>query len=307
MNANVLVLDEDFAEYQQLLTKAGVPADGGADPAAFGGGYDVLLAQPELAAAYLAQGGEVQWIQSTWAGVDELVPVARDRNLVVTGIKDVFGPQMAEYVFAFLLQQSRSLEYFRAEQSQARWSPKRPHLLRGQAMTILGTGTIGCHLAEVAGAFGMQTRGVSRSGRQVSAFDQVYSSLDRVRAVTGAQVLVNTLPSTPDTRAVLDSRLLNAMAPAAWLFNLGRGDAVCESSLKDWLDHRSQSIAVLDVFSAEPLPADHWLWGHPRVRVTPHVAAVSFPADVVDIFLGNLQRWQSGEPLCFAIDLKRGY
>lgn len=307
MSLRILVLDEDFAEYQQLLAEAGVAVDAAADPTTFTGSYDVLLAQPDLASDYLEQGGVVPWIQSTWAGIDRLVPAAKARNLLVTGVKDIFGPQMAEYVFAFLLQQSRSLDYFRETQACHQWSPRRPQSLAGQTMTILGTGTIGSHIAEVARAFGMETRGVSRSARPVAAFDHVYPMMEVMAAASGTQVLINTLPSTALTREVLSAPLLEVLASNATLFNLGRGDALCEASLKAWLDSRPRSRAVLDVFRNEPLSADHWLWGHPRVRVTPHVAAVSFPEDVVTIFLDNLAHWRKGEPLRYVVDLQRGY
>lgn len=303
----VLVLDENFSEYRRLLAAAGVAADAAADPASHLGGHDVLLAQPDLAARYLELGGEVDWIQSTWAGIDRLLPAGLGRELVVTGVKGIFGPQMAEYVFAFLLQQSRDLLFYRAEQEGRRWSPRRPSPLAGQTMAILGTGTIGSHIAGVARAFGMRTRGVSRSARPVAQFDRVCSMEQVTDATRQAQVLVNALPGTAQTRGVLNAALLDTLDPAATLFNLGRGEALCESSLQRWLDSRPRSMAVLDVFASEPLPADHWLWRHPRSRITPHVAAVSFPADVVGIFLDNLERRQRGEPLRYMIDLQRGY
>ena len=306
-NVRVVVLDEDFAEYQQLLAQAGVPAEAGDDPAAVSASCDVLLAQPDLASAYLELGGEVPWIQSTWAGIDKLIPTARGSKLVVTGVKEVFGPQMAEYVFAFLLQESRSLEFYRCEQSLRQWSPRRPQSLAGQAMTILGTGTIGSHIAAVARTFGIETRGVSRSAKAVATFDSVYSMDHIVEAGSGAQVLVNTLPATPETRGVLRTALLDALDASATLFNIGRGDALCESSLRGWLDRRPESMAVLDVFDSEPLPEDHWMWQHAGVRITPHVAAVSFPEDLVKIFLDNLLRSQRNAPLRYVIDLERGY
>ncbi|RLQ23294.1 D-2-hydroxyacid dehydrogenase [Seongchinamella sediminis] len=303
----VLVLDKDFDQYRQLLAAAGVAADAGADPGAHAGDYDVLLAQPDLAARYLEQGGEVAWIQSTWAGIDRLLPAALGRDLVVTAVKGIFGPQMAEYVFAFLLGQSRSLAFYRAEQDALRWTPQVPRSLAGQSMVILGTGTIGNHIAGVARAFGMRSCGISRSARPAANFDRVCALDEAPDAARGARVLVNTLPATAHTRGALNAALLHALDPAATLFNVGRGEAVDEASLRGWLEARPQSMAVLDVFAREPLPADHWLWRHPQVRITPHVAALSVPADVVAIFLDNLQRRQRGQPLRYVIDLARGY
>ena len=303
----LLVLDEDYREYCQLLSAAGVAADGGDDPHSCDGDYEVLLAQPELAAAYLGRGGQVAWIQSTWAGVDKLAPIARGHELQVTGVKGIFGQQMAEYVFAFLLGQSRSLAYFRQQQVEELWSPRRPTPLAGSTMLVLGTGTIGSHIAGVARALGMRTRGVSRSGTAVSQFDKVWTMDELTAAAETVDVLVNTLPSTEQTRGLIDQALLAQLAESATVFNVGRGDALCEDSLQQWLQVRPTASAVLDVFSSEPLAQGHWMWQHPRVHVTPHVAAVSLPADVTAIFLDNLERYRRGEDLRFLINLAQGY
>ena len=86
----VLILDEDYRQYQQLLLAQGVAADAGCDPTVFPADYDALLAQPDLAAQYLEQGGQTPWVQSTWAGVDTLVTAAGAAGVVVTGVKDIF-------------------------------------------------------------------------------------------------------------------------------------------------------------------------------------------------------------------------
>ena len=303
----ILVLDDDFRRYQGLLSAAGVQTDAGSDPGAFTGSYDVLLGQPDLAAQFLQLGHCVPWVQSTWAGVDRLIPACQDPDMIVTGIKGVFGPQMAEYVFAFLLQQSRDLEALLQQQRARVWSPSTPDTLVDKQMLILGTGSIGRHLAGVARAFGMQTLGVSRSGRSADHFNRV-AVMDELAAVaTEARVVVNTLPSTPETRGVLNSNLFQALPDNAMLINPGRGDALCELSLRNWLDAKPYARAVLDVFAREPLPADHWLWQHRQVAITPHVAAVSRPEDVVAVFLGNLQRWRADQSLEHVIDRQQGY
>ncbi|MEP5569608.1 MAG: NAD(P)-dependent oxidoreductase [Halioglobus sp.] len=304
---NVLILDEDYHQYQQLLAAAGITADAGANPVDFGDGYDVLLAQPDLAARYLRQGGKVPWIQSTWAGVDALVVEARSAGVLVTGLKNIFGPQMAEYVFAYLLSEARSLTFFRMQQEANSWSPRPPKTLAGKSMGILGTGTIGGHVASVAKSFGMQTVGISRSGAPVEYFDRVGPSGDMLELLRGSDVLVNTLPGTEQTQGVLSGKLLNVLAVDATVFNLGRGHALREDELRDWLEAHNNASAVLDVFAEEPLPADHWLWQHSQVSITPHISAVSFADDVVRAFLANFERRRQGINLTHVVDLESGY
>lgn len=303
----VLVLDEDCHQYQALLAAAGVSVDAGYDPDQFSSGYDALLAQPDLAARYLENGGQVPWVQSTWAGVDALVGAARSAGVTVTGLKNIFGPQMAEYVFAFLLSESRSLAFFRTQQDAVSWSPRPPKSLAGKTMSVLGTGTIGAHVAGVAKSFGMETRGVSRSGRLVENFDTVGRADEILNTLAGTDVLINTLPGTEQTRGILNGALMGVLSADATLFNLGRGNALCEGELRAWLESHERASAVLDVFAVEPLPADHWLWKHPQVSITPHVSAVSFPEDVVRVFMENLQRRRVGNKLAHVVDLKLGY
>jgi len=303
----ILVLDDDYRQYQALLSAVDVMAEAGSDPDAFSGDYDVLLAQPSLAAMYLQRGHNVSWIQSTWAGIDGLVPVVQSSDVVITGIKDIFGPQMAEYVFAFLLQDTRTLSIFSEQQSKMLWSPSAPGSLVGQTMLVLGAGTIGTHIAGVATAFRMETLGVSRSGQSAQGFDRVVAVSELSTVVAQANVLINTLPSTGHTRKIIDGPLLQALPADATVFNLGRGDALCEAALRVWLDTHEEANAVLDVFAVEPLSMDHWMWRHPQISITPHIAAVSFPQDVIRIFLDNLRRWRDGLALAYVIDPKRGY
>lgn len=303
----ILVLDEDYRQYQALLSAVAVMSDAGSDPDAFSGDYDVLLAQPNLAAGYLQRGHGVSWIQSTWAGIDGLVPAVQSNNTVVTGVKDVFGPQMAEYVFAFLLQKTRALPRFSEQQSKGIWLQQAPGSLVGKTMLVLGAGTIGAHIAGVAKAFGMKTLGVSRSGQPAESFDHVLAVSELSTVVAQANVLINTLPGTEQTRGIIDGPLLQGLPADATVFNLGRGDALCEAALRVWLDAHEEASAVLDVFAVEPLSTDHWMWRHPQISITPHIAAVSFPQDVIRIFLDNLRRWQDGLTLAYVIDPKRGY
>lgn len=303
----ILVLDEHWKDYQGLLVLPGQQLDFGDDPGAFGGGYDVLLAQPGLAAQYLRRGHQVPWVQSTWAGVDDLVPAARGTDLTVTGIKGIFGPQIAEYVFAYLLSQARSVEFFHQQQTLANWSPRFPETLSGESIVILGTGSIGRHLASVAKGFGMVTLGVSLSGAPHKEFDEV-QPVEKLPELAGrAKTLVVVLPDTPLTAGVVNDTVFAELPDQATLINVGRGASLCESSLRRWLDSPRAGRAVLDVFTREPLAQDHWLWRNPRTVITPHVAAVSFPRDIAGIFLGNLERYQRGEPLEHVVDVDRGY
>lgn len=299
-----LVLDSHWQRYAGLLPDAHWRGD---DPEQAPLDCEVWLAQPDLAARLLARGARPSWIQSTWAGVDKLLPALPSPAPLVTGMKGIFGDQMAEYVFAHLLSEARALPHYRQSQQAGQWAPRWPGRLGGHTMAILGTGSIGARLAAVAAGFGMVAIGVSRSGAPVAGFSEVLPVARLPEAAARADVLVSVLPATSATEGLLDGAVFDALPAGATVINVGRGGVVCEASLRAWLDGDSSARAVLNVFPVEPLPAPHWFWQHPQLTLTPHVAALSIPEDVAALFLANLRRFRAGESLDYRIDPERGY
>ncbi|XOV89182.1 MAG: D-2-hydroxyacid dehydrogenase [Pseudomonadota bacterium] len=303
----ILVLDEFAEHYEPLLAGTDASVTFASDPAAVAESADILLAQPDFAADYLARGLETNWIQSTWAGVTPLVRIARERGVLVTGLKGIFGPLIAEYVFAHILADAGRLGDFARSQATGRWQPVWPGTIHGKRMAIVGTGSIGVHVAGVARHFGMLTRGISRSGREVAAFDEVFASGSLREAMNEVDYLVLTLPDTPATRHLVDASVLAALPDRAMLINVGRGATLDDSALIAAMQRQALRKAVLDVFETEPLPPGHPYWSMEKVTVTPHVAAMSRPRDVAAIFRTNLVRYLAGESLLHQINLEQGY
>jgi phosphoglycerate dehydrogenase-like enzyme len=149
--------------------------------------------------------------------------------------------------------------------------------------------------------------GLNRSGKPCEAVETVYTEENLAEFLAAPDYLVLTLPDTPETRHFIDSGALAMMKPSAVLINVGRGSIVNENDLITALQRQQIRAAVLDVFETEPLPGDSLLWELPNAYVTPHVAAASFPQDVVEIFVENYGRFTNGEPLKYLIDFERGY
>lgn len=271
-------------------------------------GAQLCLARPDLLARHAERLPALRWVQSTWAGIRPLLPLMAARPaLRVTGVKGIFGPLMAEYVFGWLAMLERSALDYPELQRQRRWQPLPQRRMAGRRMTLIGTGSIGRHLAEVAAAFGIRVTGVSRSGAPVAGFEKVWCVEDRIAAAQDADYLVSVVPDTPATRDLIDAALLAALAPESILVNVGRGSAVDDAALIAGLAERRPRAAVLDVFRTEPLPGDDPLWSTPGVHLTPHVAATTLADDIAGLFLGNLRRWQRGDALDAVIDARREY
>lgn len=268
---------------------------------------DILLAAPALAASALESGARPGWIQSTWAGVESLVPTVKILGgIQVTGLKGIFEPLMSEYVFAYILSDLRSIDHFRKLQEQHQWDDKKiPSTLTGKSLAILGTGSIGAHLSKTARQFGMRTIGVNRQGIPSADFDAIETNI--LRALGTADYIVCCLPHTNQTAGVIDASCFSAMKDNAMFINVGRGSSVVESALIEALSTEQIRCAIIDVFESEPVPSSSPLWQLSNLTITPHISAPSFPADVAKIFLDNLSRYEDGEALLFKVDLESGY
>jgi phosphoglycerate dehydrogenase-like enzyme len=120
-------------------------------------------------------------------------------------------------------------------------------------------------------------------------------------------IAVLALPLTPETRGCFDAEALRRLRDGCILVNVARGALLDESSLEA---HVARLGGVgLDVFETEPLPSEHWLWRHPKVIVTAHVARS--PDAGAPAWLGlveqNLAAYVAGAPLLHVVDKERGY
>ncbi|NAW88164.1 D-2-hydroxyacid dehydrogenase [Photobacterium halotolerans] len=290
--------------YRQLIEEADLPALSLTDNS---GEATLVLADPPLITDKLAQFPQLRWLQSTYAGIDALIQPGLRTDYALTNVRGIFGQLISEYVLGLLISHQRHFGRYQAQQQQAQWQPHSYGTLSDKTMVILGTGSIGQHLAGVAKALGMTVLGVNRSGESAAPdFDKVMAIKDLGEALQQADVLVSVLPATAMTDNLLNADSLSHCRDTLF-FNVGRGNAVCEPGLLQALASGALSHAFLDVFKQEPLPAEHPFWCHPQITVTPHIAAESFPQQVMEIFKTNYLRYVEGKPLQYQIDFTLGY
>jgi phosphoglycerate dehydrogenase-like enzyme len=308
----VLVLTDDAEDYLPLLSELArqgtvlSAANTAQSARAAYAGQAVLLGQPDLAAAVLGDMPSVRWVQSSWAGVTPLLALDR-KDFLLTGVKDTFGPQMAEYVLGYLLARELRLVERLEHQQRRDWWPAESGTLQGKMLGIMGTGSIGRCIAAMATAIGLRVIGYSRSGAPVEGFEQVFHAGRLTEFLAVPDYLVSVLPDTPETRQLLDEKAFRTMRRTCCLVNVGRGNAVDEAALARALKRGEIAGAVLDVFQQEPLPMNSPLWDAPGISVTAHMAAKSHPPDIARIFVENYNRFVAGKPLNYPIDFERGY
>ena len=266
----------------------------------------ILFGNPQEIAALLPQMPTVQWVQSSWAGVTPLIDASR-RDYTLTGVKGVFGPQMSEYVLGYLLAHELKISGRLEQQRRRRWYREQSGSLAGKSLGIMGTGSIGAHIAASASAFNLETLGLSRSGIPVEDFDVVWPLAELDSFLARSHYLVSTLPATPQTDRLLNEGALAKLPEGAVFVNVGRSNVVDHAALVDALTSGRLAAAVLDVFDEEPLPEDSPLWKAPNLYITAHVAAISHPLLIVPVFVENYRRFVAGKPLKHVVDFDAGY
>ena len=240
---------------------------------------------------------QLEWIQCLISGSEHVQRALDGRSdVLVTTAKGIHGPQMSEMAIFFMLTLAREGPRLFRNQAAARWERIPQRVLERKTVGIIGLGSIGGHLARMCKAFAMTVHGMSRSGRAVQGVDQVYQSDDLLQVAADVDFLVLTLPATAETMHLIDSRVLAAMKPSAYLINLARGQVVDEAALIEALRSGSIAGAGLDVFEQEPLPSTSPLWAMENVVITPHIGGGSdlYLDAVLEIVEHNIERYLAG-------------
>lgn len=299
------ILTQTDERYYQLFEEASLPGlqltDNNAEA-------DIVLAAPPLLAKHLSEFPHVDWVQSVYAGVDSLMAPGLRQNYRLTNVKGIFGQQIAEYVLGYTIEHFRHFNTYREQQQNKHWKPHFYQTLAGKKLLILGTGALGNYLAETAAAFKLHTVGVNRTGipPKGSAFKEVVHNEQMQNRLPEADIIVSTLPATPLTEGMFDTAFFAACQNILF-FNVGRGNSVDTPALLDALEQGKVAHAFLDVFINEPISQQCPYWHNPKVTVTPHIAAYSFPEQVYEIFKDNYLRWYDGFQLQYQVDFSKGY
>jgi D-3-phosphoglycerate dehydrogenase/glyoxylate/hydroxypyruvate reductase A len=245
---------------------------------------------------------------STGAGVDKLLVADLPQALPVTRVVDPLqAVQLAQYVVACTLHFTRELPRYEAQQARAQWlrHPVRPP--KRCRVGVLGMGAVGQAIARAFMPLGFEVAGWTRRTRELPGV-QVFAGRQQLGTLLArSDILVNALPLTPDTRALLDRGTLRLLPCGAFVVNVGRGEHLVEPDLRTLLDEEHLAGAALDVFEHEPPAPDNWVWAHPKVLATPHIAAQATFETVAAQCLEALQRARAGSSQPRAVDREVGY
>jgi len=258
-----------------------------------------LFARVRPARAIFNLGAGVEVLLST-PSLPEGVPIIRleDAGMAV---------QMAEYVTLAVLSAYRETAAYSAQQREGLWQP-RPRLAKAEfGVGILGFGVLGQAVATDLARFGFPLSAWSKTRKDVPGVRSFSGQAELFVFLASARVLVCFLPSTRETRDLLNRATLSRLPRGAWLVNVARGPIVVDDDLIALLDEGHLAGATLDVFREEPLPRGHPFWHHPRITLTPHTSAVTVVEDSIAQVVDKIRRLERGEPVTGVVDRARGY
>ena len=260
------------------------------------------------------RGKKLRWFCAASAGVNHFVGLLPREDILLTNSSGAYGVTIAEHIIMVCLEMMRRMEEYRGIVSRREWRRDLPiTAIHGARITILGTGDIGQEAARRFRAFDPAgITGVNRGGKNPKGlFDRVMTVDALDAALPETDVLVMSLPETPETVGLLDERRLNLLPEQAFLINVGRGTAIDQRALERMLREGRLAGAALDVFEREPLTPEDSLWECPRLILTPHIAGnMTLPYTVeriVRLFLEDFEHYCEGCPLQRLVDLRIGY
>lgn len=262
----------------------------------------------------MLQGRELKAVFALGAGVDSILSKLREHpemlplSIPLFRLEDTgMGLQMQEYAVSQVLHWFRRFDDYQALKQETRWEPL-PEFTRDEfTIGIMGAGVLGSKVAESLLAWGFPVRVWSRSRKDWPNVQSFAGESEMGEFLRETRVLINLLPNTTETVGIINHALLNQLQDQSYLLNLARGVHVNEDELLRALENGKLKGAMLDVFSREPLPVESPLWRHPRVAMTPHIAAVTRPQEAIAYIGKTITGLERGEAVTGQVDRARGY
>ncbi|MBS0349727.1 MAG: glyoxylate/hydroxypyruvate reductase A [Proteobacteria bacterium] len=252
---------------------------------------------------------KLQCIASLGAGVDHLLsdPHLPKSIPIVRIVDPAMRMEITQYVIATTLFFIKRFDVWADNQKQKYWNKSPPFNLLDKKVGIMGLGFLGNQAAETLHSLGIKVIGWSQSPKKIPGICCYHGSDQLKHFLAETTVLVCLLPLTPDTQNILNADLFSQLPQGAYLINLARGGHLVETDLLNALDSGKLSGVYLDVFNQEPLPSNHPFWTHPKIKITPHVAAVTNLSSALPQILDNYHRMLQGQNLLNLVNLQKGY
>ncbi len=255
----------------------------------------------------------LKWIQSTGAGIDWAQHPEIISHPVILTNAHIHAVPISEHLFGMLFLLTRRLQSAYLQQLERIWQEdtllEGMDIITGKTLCVVGLGTIGRRCAMLGKGHEMRVIGVRNHPQATPYVEHVYGPDKIQEALSQADVVMVTLPSTPSTYHLIGAAEFAVMPKGIFFLNAGRGKTVDTDALVKALNNGTIKGAGLDVTDPEPLPPNHPLWKMANVIITPHNSSwfPRYNETTNDIFLNNLRRYVKDELLQNIVDKKKGY
>lgn len=264
----------------------------------------VLTNKTPLSAEILTELPHLKLISVLATGVNVVdLEAAGARGITVCNVPGYSTPNVAQAVFALLLELTNQTALHAAEVRDGSWSSCpdfcfwRGELveLDGRTLGLVGYGAIGQAVAAVGRALGMNVLAARRKS-SVSADGVTYTDVDTI--FRESDVVSLHCPLTSETKELVNATRLSVMKPTAYLINTSRGGVIHEQDLADALNEERIAGAGLDVLSVEPPPVSNPLLTAKNCLITPHIAWASRAARqrLIEATSENVRGFVDGSP-----------
>ena len=272
--------------------------------------FDALLVRSasKVTAEVIEKAEKLKIIGRAGVGVDNIdIPAATAKGIIVINSPGGNTIAATEHTMAMMLSMARNIPIANETTQKGEWNRKKyvGVELKGKTLGVIGMGRIGSGVAKRALAFDMDVIAYDPYINEERAHDLgvTVGTLDDV--VSKADFITVHMPLTPDTKNMISMEQMKKMKQGVRLVNCARGGIINEEDLAQAVKDGIVAGAAIDVFTSEPLPADHPLLGVPGIVVTPHLGASTVEAQIgvsIDVAEG-VKAALHGEPVATAVNM----
>lgn len=271
------------------------------------GAEAILTNKTPLSREVLAQLPRLKYIGVLATGYNVIdVGAATEKNIIVSNVPDYGSYSVAQLTFALLLELCHHVQRHSDSVRDGKWSASKDWCywdyplveLAGKTMGIIGFGSIGEKVGDIASSFGMNLLGASRRRSDQSRRKNFrWASIEEL--LRESDVVSIHAPLTPETKGLINRDALHTMKQSAFLINTSRGPIIVDSDLAAALNSGVIAGAGIDVLSAEPPPADNPLFTAKNCIITPHIAWATQEARrrLMAMAVENLRAFLEGRPV----------
>jgi glyoxylate/hydroxypyruvate reductase A len=251
----------------------------------------------------------IKAILSLGAGIDGITcdPELPTDKLIVRLVDKSLSQGMTHFIVYWTIHHHRDMDKYQVFSASKTWMQLPQADAAHRRVGILGLGELGATAGRALASLQFDVAGWSRSEKMIGGITSYFGDDGLPAFLERSEILICLLPLTEATSGIVNAKLLSQLPKNAVFINCARGGHVVDDDLLEALDQNHLSKVVLDVFNTEPLPTNHPYWEHPKVTVTPHIAALTAPHSGAGYIAENIRRIERGEMPMNLINLDEGY